>query len=50
VILTGKERASDNCEFADTVTEMRHVKHAYEKVVMAQRGIEYYHWPLAAGR
>ncbi|MFZ0416729.1 MAG: cob(I)yrinic acid a,c-diamide adenosyltransferase, partial [Candidatus Sulfotelmatobacter sp.] len=24
-----------------TVTEMRQVKHAYEKGVMAQRGIEY---------
>ena len=28
-------------EMADTVTEMRQVKHAYEKGVMASRGIEY---------
>ena len=28
-------------EIADTVTEMRQVKHAYEKGVLAQRGIEY---------
>jgi cob(I)alamin adenosyltransferase len=28
-------------EIADTVTEMKQVKHAYEKGVLAQRGIEY---------
>jgi len=41
VILTGRNAHSSIVELADTVTEMRQVKHAYEKGVMAQRGIEY---------
>jgi cob(I)alamin adenosyltransferase len=41
VILTGRNAHSTIVEAADTVTEMRQVKHAYEKGVMAQRGIEY---------
>ncbi len=41
VILTGRNAHPTIVELADTVTEMREVKHAYEKGVMAQRGIEY---------
>ena len=41
VILTGRNAHSTIVDIADTVTEMRQVKHAYEKGVMAQRGIEY---------
>jgi cob(I)alamin adenosyltransferase len=41
VILTGRNAHPSIVEVADTVTEMRQVKHAYEKGVMAQRGIEY---------
>jgi cob(I)alamin adenosyltransferase len=41
VILTGRNAHPAIVELADTVTEMRQVKHAYEKGVMAQRGIEY---------
>jgi len=41
VILTGRNAHSTIVEAADTVTEMRQVKHAYEKGVIAQRGIEY---------
>ena len=41
VILTGRNAHPTIVDVADTVTEMRQVKHAYEKGVMAQRGIEY---------
>ena len=41
VILTGRNAHSSLVELADTVTEMREVKHAYEKGILAQRGIEF---------
>jgi len=41
VILTGRNAHPTITDLADTVTEMRQVKHAYEKGVEAQRGIEY---------
>ena len=41
VILTGRNAHPTIVEVADTVTEMRQVKHAYEKGIEAQRGIEY---------
>ena len=41
VILTGRNAHPTILDLADTVTEMRQVKHAYEKGVEAQRGIEY---------
>src|SRR5271156_5062733 len=41
VILTGRNAHPILVEIADTVTEMRQVKHAYESGVLAQRGIEY---------
>jgi cob(I)alamin adenosyltransferase len=41
VILTGRNADPRLIELADTVTEMRAVKHAYEKGIKAQRGIEY---------
>jgi cob(I)alamin adenosyltransferase len=41
VILTGRNAHPSIVELADTVTEMREVKHAYQKGIMAQRGIEY---------
>jgi cob(I)alamin adenosyltransferase len=41
VILTGRNAHPDLVAIADTVTEMRQVKHAYESGILAQRGIEY---------
>jgi cob(I)alamin adenosyltransferase len=41
VILTGRSAHPTIVEIADTVTEMREVKHAYQKGIVAQRGIEY---------
>jgi len=41
VILTGRNAHPKIVEVADTVTEMRQVKHAYEAGILAQRGIEY---------
>src|SRR5580704_7534355 len=41
VILTGRNAHPSIIEIADTVTEMKEVKHAYTKGIEAQRGIEY---------
>jgi cob(I)alamin adenosyltransferase len=41
VILTGRNAHPSLVELADTVTEMREIKHAYQKGILAQRGIEY---------
>jgi cob(I)alamin adenosyltransferase len=41
VILTGRNAHPLLTERADTVTEMREVKHAYQKGILAQRGIEF---------
>ena len=41
VICTGREAPAPLVELADTVTEMRNVKHAYQRGVLARRGIDY---------
>ena len=41
VVLTGRDAPAELVEIADTVTEMRMVKHAYERGVRAMKGIEY---------
>ena len=41
VVLTGRNAHPQVVELADLVTEMREVKHPYQKGIEAQRGIEY---------
>lgn len=41
VILTGRNAHPSVVDVADLVTEMRELKHPYQKGIMAQRGIEY---------
>ncbi len=41
VVLTGRNAHPQIVEAADLVTEMREVKHPYQKGIDAQRGIEY---------
>ena len=41
VIVTGRDCPTEIVEIADTVTEMRKIKHAYDKGIAAKKGIEY---------
>lgn len=41
VCVTGRDAKQELIDIADTVTEMRVVKHAYEAGIKAQRGIEF---------
>ncbi len=41
VVLTGRDAAPELVDVADTVTEMRKVKHAYDAGIKAVKGIEY---------
>ena len=41
VVLTGRDAAPELVELADTVTEMRKVKHAFDQGIKARKGIEY---------
>jgi cob(I)alamin adenosyltransferase len=41
VVLTGRNAKDEIVELADTVTEMRPIKHAYEKGTAGQKGIEF---------
>jgi cob(I)alamin adenosyltransferase len=41
VVATGRDAPDALIEIADTVTEMRKIKHAYDAGIMARRGIDY---------
>ena len=41
VVLTGRDAREEIVELADLVTEMRLVKHPYQKGIRAQKGIEF---------
>ncbi len=41
VVLTGRNAAPELVDVADTVTEMRKIKHVYDQGVTAKKGIEY---------
>jgi cob(I)alamin adenosyltransferase len=41
VIVTGRDCPQAIIDIADTVTEMRKIKHAYDKGIVAKKGIEY---------
>lgn len=41
VVITGRDCPPEIVEIADTVTEMRKIKHAYDEGIKAKKGIEY---------
>jgi cob(I)alamin adenosyltransferase len=41
VVITGRDCPVEIIELADTVTEMRKIKHAYDQGIKAKKGIEY---------
>ena len=41
VVMTGRDPSEAICEVADYITEMKMIRHPYEKGISARMGIEY---------
>ena len=41
VVITGRDAPPELIDMANTVTEMRKIKHAYDEDITAMKGIEY---------
>ena len=41
IILTGRDPSPELCELADYITEMKKIRHPYDKGIRARRGIEF---------
>ncbi len=41
IVVTGRDASQALQDIADTVTEMREIKHAYQSGIRAKRGIDY---------
>jgi cob(I)alamin adenosyltransferase len=41
IVITGRDAPAELIEIADTVTEMKEIKHAYQQGIRAKRGIDY---------
>ena len=41
VVATGRDAPADLIDVADTATEMRKIKHAYDAGILAKKGIDY---------
>lgn len=41
VVMTGREPAKELCQLADYITEMRKIKHPFDRGIMARKGIEF---------
>ena len=41
IVITGRDAPAELIEIADTVTEMRKVKHAYDRGIKARRGLDF---------
>ena len=41
VVMTGRNPSEEICEMADYITEMKKIKHPYDRGIRARKGIEY---------